>query len=154
MKSPAGLLLFPFALSLAAAQAPADARKPDPFERTRGQIEQLLARRLNPPPFDPTKYSPFALGPVGGIPKTEVPDEPPPVATSESLLRLLAPRLRITGYFSREGLSFAVIDTVPRREGDFIIMSHQGAPVNLLVKHVGPDRVVLGLGEAEYVLRY
>lgn len=137
-----------------AAPAAAEPRR-DPFERTKANIDLLLARRITPPAFDPTRFNPFTIGPAGGLaPDPKTPDEPTPVATSESLLRLLAPRLRVTGYFSREGLSFAVIDGVPRREGDFIILTHQGAPVNLRVKRVDNDRVLLGLGDAEYILRF
>lgn len=139
----------------APAPAAAEARR-DPFERTKAQIDLLLTRRIAPPAFDPTRFNPFTIGPAGGLaPDPKTPDEPTPAASSESLLRLLAPRLQVTGYFSRdEGRSYASINGVPRREGDFIILTHQGAPVNLRVKRVESDRVILGLGEAEYILRF
>lgn len=141
-------------LALAALAAGAnEPRRPDPFERTRLQIERLLAHRITPPPFDPAAHNPFAVGtPVSPLPTQ--PDEPPPVETAESLLRLLAARLKVTGYFAREGLSFAVVDGVPRRAGDFIIISHQGRPVNLQIRVVEPGQLVLALGDAQYLLRF
>lgn len=143
-------LLLVLAATLASASEP---RRPDPFERTRLQIERLLNHRINPPPYDPASHNPFSVGaPVSVLPTQ--PDEPPPVETAESLLRLLAPRLKITGYFAREGRSFAVIDSVPRREGDFIILTHQGRPVNLRVSSVEPGRLVLSLGDAEISVRF
>lgn len=159
MKTPALLFLFVLALVIACAQTPpaavpADAKKVDPFDKTRANIDLLLGRRLHPPEFDPTRHNPFLIGPVGGLvadPKT--PDDAAPAATSEMLLRTLAPRLRITGFFSREGLSYATVDGTPRKEGDFIIIQHQGMSVNIRVKQVENGRLVLGLGDAEYVLR-
>lgn len=159
MKTPALLFLLVLALVMARAQtppapAPPDAKKVDPFDKTRANIELLLGRRLQPPAFDPTRHSPFLIGPAGGVvadPKT--PEDPPPAASSEMLLRILAPRLRVTGFFAREGLSYATVDGTPRKEGDFIIMQYQGTPVNIRVKLVENGRLVLGLGEAEYVLR-
>lgn len=161
MKTPALLLVLLAALAIASAQTPpapapaAEARKTDPFDKTRANIDLLLGRRVKPPAFDPTKHNPFTIGPAGGAividPKT--PDDPPPTATNEVLLRALAPRLRITGFFAREGLSYATVDGTPRKEGDFIIVQHQGSPVNIRVKLIENGRLVLGLGEAEYVLR-
>ncbi|HYC70845.1 MAG TPA: hypothetical protein VEB66_06540 [Opitutaceae bacterium] len=156
MKPPA-LLLALLVLPAAAQTPPApEAKNADPFDKTRVNIELLLGRRMKPPAFDPSAYSPFAIGPVGGLPAADpkTPDQPPPAATSESLLRALAPRLRVTGYFSREGLSFAVVDGTPRREGDVIILNHQGSAVNLRVRRVEDGRLVLGLGDAEYTLRF
>lgn len=159
MKTPALLFLFVLVLVIARAQTPAapaptDAKKTDPFEKTRANIDLLLRRRLHPPAFDPTRHNPFLVGPAGGVavdPKT--PDDPPPTASNEMLLRTLAPRLRITGFFSREGLSYATVDGTPRKEGDFIIIQHQGVSVNIRVKQVENGRLVLGLGDAEHVLR-
>lgn len=153
----AALLLLLTGLGPASAQTPAatETRRTDPFERTRGQIDMLLARRIKPPEFDPTRFNPFTIGPAGGVASLpEIPDEAPPVESSENLLRILAPRLRITGYFSREGLSFAVVDGIPRREGDLLTLSHHGVPVTLRVKRVEQSRLVVGLGEAEYILRF
>ena len=153
MSLPRPLLLVLLLVLAAAAARANEPRRPDPFERTRLQIDRLLAHRITPPPFDPSRNNPFALGaPVSALPTQ--PDEPPPAETAESLLRLLAPRLKITGYFAREGLSFAVVDGVPRRRGDFIIISHQGRPVNLQIKEVEPGSIILALGDAEYVLRF
>lgn len=158
MKTPTLLFVLLLALVVAAAQtppaAPATEAKKDPFERTRTNIDLLLGRRVKPPAFDATKHNPFTIGPAGGVlvdPKT--PDDPPPTASNEALLRTLAPRLRVTGFFSREGLSYVTVDGTPRKEGDFIIIQHQGSNVNLRVKLVENGRLVLGLGDAEYVLR-
>jgi hypothetical protein len=159
MKTPA--IIFALLLALVAAAqtppaAPAAEAKKDPFDKTRANIDLLLGRRVKPPPFDPSRHNPFTIGPAGGAlvvdPKT--PDDPPPTASNEALLRMLAPRLRVTGYFAREGLSYATVDGVPRKEGDFIILQHQGAPVNLRVKLVENGRLVLGLGDAEYLVRF
>jgi hypothetical protein len=159
MNTPARLLLAALLLAVpAAAQAPrTEPRKSDPFDRTVDRINALLAHRLAPPAFEPARFNPFLTGPLAGS-TPRLPDgggtEPPPADSDDTVLRQLAPTLRITGSFSREDRNYVVIDGTPRREGDMIILRHRGATVNIRIRTIDGNRIVLGLNAAEFTLRF
>ncbi len=154
------LLLLSVLLVLAArAQAPrAEPRKTDPFDRTVERINALLAQRLSPPAFEPARFNPFIIGPRPGTVPVQTdggagPEVFPP-SSDETVLQQLASTIRVTGFFSRDDRNYVVVDGAPRREGDFIILRHRDTPVNLRLKSVENHRLVLGLNDAEYVLRF
>jgi hypothetical protein len=144
---------------------------PAPITLTQ-QIDALLKRRLRPEPLPLDLPNPFALPGNGGgrrdaaiqalnepagaatnPPRTN-PNEEARVATSAEVLAESAARLRFGGIMRVQGRVQLVINDVPRKEGDTIVVPWNNTRISLQIVSILADQVVLRYNEADYMLRF
>lgn len=136
------------------------ARKTDPFERTRKQIDALVGHRTNPPKFEPSRYNPFLIGALPDASgKSPEGDGTPvtiarPISSDETVLQQLSAQLKVTGYFRRDDRVLLVLNGTPRGEGDTIALPHDGGTATVRIKSIITGWYVLTYGKAELRLRY
>lgn len=143
----------PASASTTATAAPAP-RKAESFDKTKSEIDQLLGPRLNPPPYSPGKFNPFAdvrSAPTPGGPTT-------PVATPLSdpeILQKVVQQIKITGAVASEDRAYVIIDQENHREGDMISVDIGGGEkVDVRIKNIQNNRITLTLRDAEITFRF
>jgi hypothetical protein len=161
----AGLLAAHLPGAVPAHVAPA----PSPVPLTR-QIDALLKRRLRPEPLPLDLPNPFALPgptrrdatfssasePVGVVtpPAPTNPDIEARVATNAEVLAECAARLKVGGIMRVQGRVQLVINDVPRKEGDTIIVPWGSNKISLTLVSILAEQVVVRYNDAELALRF
>lgn len=152
------------------------------FQQVRDRIAALLAHRSEAPPkFDPKKnpFRPAGAGPAATI---AVPSAPvvsplsagasgssrpaaPPASTVDApsgtppsgdlaLLQQAIATLKVAGTVQIGVVAHLVINQVPYKEGDIIIVKVKGQPVYLRVKNISRYSYTLALNETELSVKY
>lgn len=153
-------------LTVAAAPAtgPAAIAAPkivDRFVRTKAHIDALLDHRVKPEPLPAVPPNPFQLAGAttaatnGG--EATVPDVPPvgetPPLTGdvETLARYVA-TLKLGGLIELNGRVQLMLNQVPRKEGDLIVVHEKDDVVYLQVIRLTPRELTLGYKDAVQVI--
>jgi hypothetical protein len=161
----AGVLAAHLPGAVPASVAPAP--QPVPIAR---QIDALLKRRLRPEPLPLDLPNPFALPgpgrrdptpapalePIGLLtpPAQANPDVEARVATNAEVLAECAARLKVGGIMRVQGRAQLVINDVPRKEGDAIIVPWGSSKIQLTLVSILPEQVVVRYHDAELALRF
>lgn len=154
------VLVLLSALPAVAQVMPAQPGSVAAFDKTRTQIKALLDHRTNPKPMLIGGYNPFLAGAVTAPVEAPVraPEKAEPEAavpqTDAALLEELVAGIRISGTVERDKRLLIIVNQQPRRQGDSIIVTHNGEMVNIQVKSIQPNNVVFGLREAEVSLKF
>jgi hypothetical protein len=147
---------------------------PSPLIQQR--IDALLKHRLKPEPLPTDPPNPFQvpsgsmrdLGVDGNGAKaaikatSEVNANTPAVlpagdASSASSAEVLAgcvARLKIGGLIRMRDQIQIVVNDVPRKEGDIIVVDWNNTAIQLRVVHVQPNQLTLHYGDADVILKY
>jgi hypothetical protein len=162
------------ALFAAPAKAPTPPATPSPAIVR--QIDALLKHRLRPDPLPIDPPNPFVVS-GGGIRDSIIeggrvrstmrveamtenaqPDANPNreavPASNADVLAACASRLRIGGMIQMKDQTQVVINDAPRKEGDFLTVQWNNAPVHLRVVRVNRESFVIRYMDAELTLRY
>lgn len=81
---------------------------------------------------------------AGAAPVVRSAEEKIPQSDAELLKRAVA-KLKVGGVFVMRGLSKIMVDSVARKEGDVVTVSVAGRRVNVLISHLGDNRVIFVL---------
>ena len=172
-------LLLPMALfavspvSKTTAAAMRAAKQSEEIER---RIDALLKLRLKPEPLPRVPPNPFIV--VSGLVTAQHTDAPVtepaaegnhrnpsdtsgaaqseefPAFTSAELLARCVATLKFGGVLQLNDRVQIVINNVPRKEGDVILVTHGKTQAYLRVVRIAPGAVTFRLNEAEQVVRY
>lgn len=129
------------------------------------RIDALLKRRLNPEPLPVTLPNPFQQTGVvtREVAGTERPGSPslgdnPTNASlapsSVEILSAIASRLKIGGIIVLKDRLQAVVNGVPRREGDSIAADWNGTLLYAKIARLSPGEIVLRYADAEVTLKF
>jgi hypothetical protein len=146
----------------------------NPSPAIQQRIDALLKNRIRPEPLPVDPPNPFQMvsGGVrdistdGGSTKTKAsgedtanapatyPTADAPGTSSAEVLAGCVSRLKIGGIIRIRDQIQIVINDIPRKEGDVIMMDWNSAPVQLRVVRVQANQLTLRYGEADVILKY
>ncbi|HEY4301007.1 MAG TPA: hypothetical protein VGM73_09050 [Candidatus Didemnitutus sp.] len=161
MKPLAASLLLMASVLVAAAPA---AKPADVALRLRQRIDTLLLRRNKPDALPVKLPNPFAVV-TGGVMRSDDSDDDTPVdgvktpeaapvdTNAEALARNIA-KLRFGGMVTVKGVLQIVINDVPRKDGDVIVLDRNNAMTYLQVVHIGKNELTLRLNDATQTIRF
>lgn len=166
------LSLFAVLLAVAGA-APAPAPAPaapsktvSQSERLRQRIDNLLKHRLKPEPLPVALANPFNSSGLGANGRHGDDDEAdvPVVAgakpveehklTNAEALASCIPKLRISGMVKIKDQLHIVVNDVPRKEGDTIVLDRNNPMTYLLVVKIAPGALTLRLNDATQTVKF
>ena len=139
------------AVTVASAAKPA-ARNVDRFVRTKQRLDALLQHRVNPGSLPAVLPNPFqitgATPATGGTPSPEA----SPLTDETELLARHAANLKIGGILEFNGRVQLMINQIPRKEGDLIIISDGDNVIYLQVVRLTTRELTLGYKDAVQVI--
>ncbi len=147
---PAWHLLFLLPASLFAAAAVDAPVNPEAmhlarYAEVRERIDALFQHRDSPPVEIAYADNPFLIG-VVRPPSSNTPETPVIVTESvEARLQAIVDGLRISGVGLMGGVDFVFINQEPRKVGDIISVTRQGATVFVRVDAISPGQVTFSL---------
>jgi len=178
----AGALLSAASLTAArsatAVQAPPGSpnKAAEQSDRISQEIDALLKRRLNPEGLPQLLPNPFVVasanvaslraGGAGSETPTDgsvdasaaappvQPAAAPPTSSAAEILARCTAELKIGGVIEQRGELQIVINGVPRKEGDFVVVGLDKSNVRLEILHILPRGIVVRLGDAELTVRF
>ncbi|HVU18020.1 MAG TPA: hypothetical protein VHD32_13925 [Candidatus Didemnitutus sp.] len=166
MKKSAALPLLLAVAGLVAAPAPKPA---DASQRLRQHIDSLLLHRNKPEPLPVVLPNPFAVV-TGGAMRPDGADsddgepvavdasgktaEAAPVDTNAEALAKCIAKLRFGGMVTVKGALQIIINDVPRKEGDVIVLDRNNAMTYLHVVHIAKNELTLSLNDATQTVRF
>jgi hypothetical protein len=159
------------------AQAGSPNKAADQSDRISQRIDALLRRRLNPEglpqllpnPFfvasanvaslraggsDPEAPSDGSVDTSAAAPPVQPAAGPPPGTSAAEILARCVAELKIGGVIEQRGELQIVVNGVPRKEGDFVVVGLDKSTVRLEVLHILPRGIVVRLGDAELTVRF
>jgi hypothetical protein len=161
-----------------AAQSPPGSpnKAAEQSDRISQQIDALLKRRLNPEGLPQLLPNPFAVASANvatlraGGSDSETPSDgsvdasaaaplvqpaaAPATSSAAEILARCAAELKIGGVIEQRGELQIVINGVPRKEGDFVVVGLDKSTVRLEILHILPRGIVVRLGDAELTVRF
>jgi hypothetical protein len=175
------LFLFHFrafgaGFALAAISVVSYAAVPTPSPTFQQRIDALLKQRLRPEPLPIDPPNPFQLI-TGGVrdvslegaavkPATKPSSEPNGDqvaaytsgdvggASSAEVLAGCVARLKIGGMIRIRDQIQIVVNDIPRKEGDVIVVDWNKSSIHLRVVNIQPSQLTLRYGDADVILKY